>query len=45
MPEKEVSTRDHFQWWQYVAGANWKHPDRPGSSIKGRENHPVVHVS
>ena len=33
------------QWWQYVNGANWRAPEGPGSSIKGRENHPVVHVA
>jgi len=33
------------QWFQYVAGANWRHPEGPGSSIVGRENHPVVHVA
>jgi sulfatase modifying factor 1 len=32
-------------WWRYVRGANWKHPEGPSSSIKGREDHPVVHVS
>ncbi len=31
--------------WAYVPGANWKHPEGPTSSIKGRENHPVVQVS
>src|SRR5687768_4490041 len=31
-------------WWQYVDGANWRQPEGPGSSIDGRENHPVVHV-
>jgi formylglycine-generating enzyme required for sulfatase activity len=28
-----------------VAGANWRHPEGPGSSIKGRDSHPVVHVA
>jgi formylglycine-generating enzyme required for sulfatase activity len=32
------------QWWQTVNGACWRHPEGPGSSIKGREKHPVVHV-
>jgi formylglycine-generating enzyme required for sulfatase activity len=32
-------------WWQFVAGADWRHPDGPSSSISGRMNHPVVHVS
>lgn len=33
------------QWWKYVIGANWKHPAGKGSSIKGKENYPVVHIS
>src|SRR5690606_8775175 len=26
-------------------GANWRFPEGPGSSLEGREQHPVVHVS
>ena len=33
------------QWWQYVAGASWQRPTGGGSSIKGKDNHPVVHVA
>jgi len=32
-------------WWMNVAGADWKHPEGPGSSIEERMDHPVVHVS
>ena len=32
-------------WWQLMPGANWRHPEGLGSNIKGRENHPVVHVT
>lgn len=32
-------------WWSYVPGANWRHPQGPGSSIKKRENYPVVHIA
>lgn len=31
--------------WRYVAGAHWRQPEGPGSSLVGRENHPVVHVA
>jgi formylglycine-generating enzyme required for sulfatase activity len=44
-PEHEVPLEEHLQWWKYVPGANWRHPEGPQSSIKGREKHPVVHVS
>ncbi|MGW8815908.1 formylglycine-generating enzyme family protein [Gordonia terrae] len=32
-------------WWLAVRGADWRHPDGPGSNISDRQNHPVVHVS
>ncbi len=34
-----------YGWWEYVPGANWRHPEGPGSSIDERLDHPVVHVS
>jgi formylglycine-generating enzyme required for sulfatase activity len=34
-----------LQWWRYTAGASWKHPEGPGSSIARRGDHPVVHVA
>ncbi|MDB5211581.1 MAG: formylglycine-rating enzyme family protein [Sediminibacterium sp.] len=40
-----VDLNDYNQWWAWVPGANWKQPGGPGSSIKGRENYPVVQVS
>ena len=36
---------DFSQWWRWSIGANWKEPEGSGSSIKGKENYPVVHVS
>jgi formylglycine-generating enzyme required for sulfatase activity len=32
-------------WWRRVAGADWQHPEGPGSSIVDRPTHPVVHVT
>lgn len=43
-PEEGVALDDPGQWWRYVAGADWKHPLGPGSSIEGREQEPVVQV-
>jgi len=40
-----VDLRNPYNWWTYVAGANWRHPRGPGSSIDGLDNHPVVHVA
>lgn len=40
-----LQTLSPADWWQVVKGANWRQPQGPGSSIKGKENYPVVHVS
>lgn len=36
---------DFRQWWKWVVGANWRHPEGKGSDIIGKENYPVVHIS
>jgi formylglycine-generating enzyme len=42
---KAVPLDNPNQWWRFVNGACWQHPEGPGSDVKGKENHPVVHVS
>ncbi|QBE67022.1 formylglycine-generating enzyme family protein [Pseudoduganella lutea] len=32
-------------WWHAVRGADWRHPEGPGSSLRGRENQPVVQLT
>lgn len=44
-PKRRVDLGDHYNWWGYVPGADWRHPRGPDSSIKGLEGHPVVHVA
>jgi sulfatase modifying factor 1 len=44
-PSRAVPLNDHMQWWAYVPGANWRHPEGPESDLKGREKHPVVHIA
>jgi formylglycine-generating enzyme len=44
-PSKDVPLTDITQWWEYVPGASWKHPEGPGSGVAGRENHPAVHIA
>jgi sulfatase modifying factor 1 len=44
-PDHPVPLNDHFQWWSYVHGANWRHPLGPDSDIKGKENYPVVQIA
>ncbi len=40
-----VPLDDSSRWWRFVPYANWRMPRGPGSSIAGKENHPVVQVS
>ncbi len=46
---KPTTTRvpldDPSRWWQWTIGANWRHPEGPGSDIKDKMDHPVVQVA
>jgi formylglycine-generating enzyme len=44
-PNYSVPLDDLSQWWRWTPGASWREPEGPGSSIAGRDAHPVVHVS
>ena len=44
-PSQDVPLDDITQWWRYVPGASWKHPEGPGSTTEGREDHPVVQIA
>ncbi|PRD44119.1 formylglycine-generating enzyme family protein [Sphingobacterium haloxyli] len=44
-PNEVKSLGNYMQWWQYIPGANWKHPEGPDSSIEGKENHPVTQLA
>lgn len=44
-PDHAVGLQDARQWWSWKKGADWRHPQGPGSSIAGKENLPVVQVS
>lgn len=44
-PDAAVPLNDPLQWWAFKLGADWRHPEGSGSSIEGREDHPVVHVA
>ena len=35
---RKCRSTDHYQWWSYVKGANWRHPLGPQSDIKGKKN-------
>jgi Sulfatase-modifying factor enzyme 1 len=40
-----VDLRDFTNWWAWMPGASWRHPEGPTSHLAGREHHPVVHVA
>lgn len=44
-PEKRGSGLVWQRTWRAVAGADWRHPRGPGTSIAGKDDHPVVQVS
>jgi formylglycine-generating enzyme required for sulfatase activity len=40
-----VPLDDVRSWWAYVPGASWRRPGGRGTTINGRDRHPVVHVA
>lgn len=44
-PSHPVSLDNSLQWWSWVPGANWRHPEGPESNLEGKDDYPVVHVS
>jgi formylglycine-generating enzyme len=40
-----VDLRDFHNWWAWVPGTDWRHPEGPESNVGGRERHPVTHVT
>ena len=39
-----VPLDDWTRWWAWIPAANWRHPEGPGSTLNGRDRHPVVHI-
>ena len=37
-----VRLSDFRNWWTWMPGADWRHPEGPDSSVVGRESHPVT---
>jgi sulfatase modifying factor 1 len=44
-PAGPVDRRNIGNWWSFMKGADWRHPQGPHTFIDGREQHPVVHMS
>ena len=42
---RPVPLTNHYRWWRYQQGANWRHPEGPQSEIEGKENYPVVQIA
>ena len=42
---RPVPLSNPLQWWRYAPGASWRAPAGAGSSLRGRADHPVVHVA
>jgi formylglycine-generating enzyme len=40
-----VDLSDISNWWEWTPGAQWRHPEGPGSTVEGRDMHPVTHVA
>ncbi len=43
-PVHPVPLDDAARWWRYMPGANWRHPQGPNSTLRGKFSHPVVQV-
>jgi len=44
-PTHTVNLTDVNQWWTWIKGASWRHPQGKGSTIEGKDDLPVVHIS
>jgi formylglycine-generating enzyme required for sulfatase activity len=44
-PDGPVALDDVRGWWSWTPGAQWRHPEGPGSNLNGRDRHPVTQVT
>lgn len=44
-PATAVPLDDIRHWWRWTHGATWRSPEGPGSHVRGRAQHPVVHIA
>lgn len=42
---RDIASPGPSDWWKWTAGANWRSPQGPGSTIEGKDDYPVVHIS
>jgi len=43
-PTEPVPLDNAARWWRFVKGADWRHPQGPGSTVDRHWQDPVVHV-
>ncbi len=43
--DRPVNLNDYHNWWVWMPGASWQHPQGPGSNLAGFRDHPVVHIA
>jgi formylglycine-generating enzyme len=44
-PKGPVDLTNWGAWWAFKFGANWRQPYGRGSSMRGLDDHPVVHIA
>ena len=44
-PDGPVDLSNLANWWSFIFGANWRRPYGKGSSIRGLDDHPAVHIA
>lgn len=44
-PAVPVILNDYSRWWKFIDGADWQHPEGPGSDLANRWDHPVTHIA
>lgn len=44
-PTEPILSNDVSQWWKFIHGTDWLHPEGPQSNLNGRWSHPVVHIA
>ena len=44
-PSAPVMLDDYSQWWVFIDGADWQHPEGPQSNLDSRWDHPVIHIA
>jgi sulfatase modifying factor 1 len=44
-PAGPVPLNNLLNWWRWQAGADWRHPEGPASSLTARDKHPVVQIA